>query len=128
MGVAKAALEATVRYLALAERRQAEHQADLRVLVGREGADEIWAYGFRNAHRLSWDLADGTMFAADIGMNNIEEINRVTIGGNYGWPAVEGSGSNASYLNPIYAYAHSVGCSITGTLRPSFNGVSTRIM
>ena len=30
---------------------------------------EIYAYGFRNAHRLSWDT-DGTMFASDIGMNN----------------------------------------------------------
>ena len=38
---------------------------------------EIYAYGFRNAHRLSWDLADGTMFASDIGMSNIEEINIV---------------------------------------------------
>jgi hypothetical protein len=33
---------------------------------------EIYAYGFRNAHRLSWDATDGTMFASDIGMNHIE--------------------------------------------------------
>src|SRR5918992_5423573 len=45
---------------------------------------EIYAYGFRNAHRLSWD-SDGTMFASDIGMNHIEEINIVHNGGNYGW-------------------------------------------
>jgi hypothetical protein len=51
---------------------------------------EIYAYGFRNAHRLSWDAADGTMFAADIGMNNIEEINIVHEGGNYGWMKREG--------------------------------------
>jgi len=51
---------------------------------------EIYAYGFRNAHRLSWDLADGTMFASDIGMNNIEEINIVHEGGNYGWMKREG--------------------------------------
>jgi len=31
---------------------------------------EIYAYGFRNAHRLSWDT-DGTMFASDIGMDNV---------------------------------------------------------
>ena len=41
---------------------------------------EIYAYGFRNAHRLSWDLTDGTMFASDIGMNHIEEINIVRNG------------------------------------------------
>ena len=32
-----------------------------------ETLGEIYAYGFRNAHRLSWDLADGTMVASDIG-------------------------------------------------------------
>src|SRR6266850_5666405 len=51
---------------------------------------EIYAYGFRNAHRLSWDVADGTMFASDIGMNNIEEINIVHEGNNYGWMKREG--------------------------------------
>ncbi len=51
---------------------------------------EIYAYGFRNAHRLSWDLTDGTMFASDIGMNHIEEINIVREGENYGWMRREG--------------------------------------
>lgn len=51
---------------------------------------EIYAYGFRNAHRLSWDSADGTMFASDIGMSNIEEINIVRNGENYGWMKREG--------------------------------------
>jgi Glucose / Sorbosone dehydrogenase len=51
---------------------------------------EIYAYGFRNAHRISWDLTDGTMFASDIGMDNIEEINIVRNGENYGWMKREG--------------------------------------
>ena len=51
---------------------------------------EIYAYGFRNAHRLSWDLSDGTMFISDIGMNNVEEINIVRNGENYGWMKREG--------------------------------------
>ena len=51
---------------------------------------EIYAYGFRNAHRLSWDPTDGTMFASDIGMNNIEEVNIVRAGENYGWMRREG--------------------------------------
>jgi hypothetical protein len=55
---------------------------------------EIYAYGFRNAHRLSWDLTDGTMFASDIGMNHIEEINIVRNGGNYGWMKREGIWEN----------------------------------
>jgi hypothetical protein len=51
---------------------------------------EIYAYGFRNPHRLSWDPTDGTMFASDIGMDNIEEINIVREGANYGWMRREG--------------------------------------
>ena len=47
-------------------------------------------YGFRNAHRMSWDLTDGTMDAFDIGMNQIEEINIVRNGENYGWMKREG--------------------------------------
>jgi hypothetical protein len=58
---------------------------------------EIYAYGFRNAHRLSWDLTDGTMFAADIGMNHIEEINIVHEGGNYGWMKREGYWENGMF-------------------------------
>ncbi len=55
-----------------------------------ETLGEIYAYGFRNAHRLSWDLVDGTMFASDIGMSHIEEINIVREGLNYGWMQREG--------------------------------------
>jgi hypothetical protein len=54
---------------------------------------EIYAYGFRNAHRMSWDL-DGTMYASDIGMNQIEEVNIVRNGENYGWMKREGYWEN----------------------------------
>ena len=58
---------------------------------------EIYAYGFRNTHRLSWDLADGTMFGSDIGMNNIEEINIIHEGRNYGWMKREGIWENGIF-------------------------------
>ncbi|MDH3418477.1 MAG: PQQ-dependent sugar dehydrogenase [Gammaproteobacteria bacterium] len=51
---------------------------------------EIYAYGFRNPHRFSWDMSDGTLFAMDIGMSQIEEINIVHEGRNYGWFRREG--------------------------------------
>jgi glucose/sorbosone dehydrogenase len=67
---------------------------------------EIYAYGFRNAHRLSWDPMDGTMFASDIGMDNIEEINIVHNGANYGWMRREGYFENGRFrggaLNELY--------------------------
>jgi hypothetical protein len=66
---------------------------------------EIYAYGFRNAHRLSWDT-DGTMLANDIGMNHVEEINIVRNGGNYGWMKREGYWENGrsrgGALNELY--------------------------
>ena len=68
---------------------------------------EIYAYGFRNTHRISWDK-DGTLFANDIGMNQIEEINIVKNGGNYGWMRREGyweagrwRGGALNELNPL---------------------------
>jgi hypothetical protein len=67
---------------------------------------EIYAYGFRNAHRLSWDT-DGTMFASDIGMDQIEEINIVRNGENYGWMKREGHWENGRWrggaLNELFA-------------------------
>jgi hypothetical protein len=54
---------------------------------------EIYAYGFRNAHRLSWDT-DGTLYACDIGMDNVEEVNIVRNGENYGWMKREGYWEN----------------------------------
>jgi hypothetical protein len=74
---------------------------------------EIYAYGFRNAHRLTWDLNDGTMFASDIGMNNIEEVNIVHNGGNYGWMKREGLFENGmtrpgGALNQLFPLAPEV--------------------
>jgi hypothetical protein len=65
-----------------------------------ETLGEIYAYGFRNAHRISWDLNDGTMFASDIGMNHVEEINVVRNGENYGWMAREGIWENGRFTRP----------------------------
>ncbi len=51
---------------------------------------EIYAYGFRNPHRLFWDTVTNTLLANDIGHKSWEEINIVTRGGNYGWAEREG--------------------------------------
>lgn len=59
--------------------------------VGAPGLDEIWAYGFRNPYRFSFDRATGTMIAADAGQNLWEEVHVVQGGGNYGWNVKEGT-------------------------------------
>lgn len=59
--------------------------------VGSRGADEIWAYGFRNPYRISFDQATGKLWTADTGQDNIEEVDVVTRGGNFGWRVKEGT-------------------------------------
>lgn len=51
---------------------------------------EVYAYGFRNPHRISW-TASGLMLASNIGQHNIEELNLILPGHDYGWPTREGS-------------------------------------
>lgn len=58
--------------------------------VGRPGADEIFAYGFRNPFRMSFDHA-GRLIVGDVGQNAIEEVDIVMAGGNYGWRIKEGT-------------------------------------
>ncbi|MEX2049441.1 MAG: PQQ-dependent sugar dehydrogenase [Gemmatimonadota bacterium] len=53
---------------------------------------EIWAYGFRNPHRIGWSGGVRPfMYMSDIGESNIEEINLVEAGGDYGFPEREGT-------------------------------------
>jgi glucose/arabinose dehydrogenase len=57
---------------------------------GSGQAPEIYAYGLRNPYRFSFDTANGDLIEGDVGQNNIEEINRIVPGGNYGWAIKEG--------------------------------------
>lgn len=56
-----------------------------------QGRPEIWAWGFRNPWRISFDRGGSKeLFVADIGQENYEEVDIVVKGGNYGWNAREG--------------------------------------
>lgn len=61
--------------------------------VGEAGVPgEIWAWGFRNPHRISWDSGGaGEMFIGDIGERNLEEVNLGRPGADYGYSAREGT-------------------------------------
>lgn len=66
---------------------------------------QIWAYGLRNPFRFAFTPNDKLM-TGDVGGDAWEELNIVTRGGNYGWPAVEGVCAGCPYINPVYTYAH----------------------
>ncbi|PWA05209.1 PQQ-dependent sugar dehydrogenase [Flavobacterium psychrotolerans] len=99
---------------------------------------EIWAIGLRNPWKFSFDKSNGDLWIADVGQNQIEEINKVssTVAGlNYGWNCYEGNSVYAgctalpiTYTFPLAQYTHSFGCSITGgyayagTTYPNFQG------
>jgi uncharacterized repeat protein (TIGR03806 family) len=87
---------------------------------------EIWACGFRNPWRMSFDDPTGRLFVADVGQGTREEVDLVTAGKDYGWSYREGnlafnSGPGGSTppagfnpTAPIHDYARSLGYSITG--------------
>ena len=90
------------------------------------GLDEIYAYGVRNPWRFSFDRSTAQLLVGDVGQSAREEIDIVTLGGNYGWRVMEGSICNPAFnggvctpppgsILPIFDYAHLSGrCSITG--------------
>jgi glucose/arabinose dehydrogenase len=94
--------------------------------VGRDGDDEIWAYGLRNPWRNAFDPATGDLYIADVGQGAWEEIDfepaGFTGGANYGWRCWEGTHrsevepcDSPQGVPPVYEYGHDAGaCAITG--------------
>jgi glucose/arabinose dehydrogenase len=100
----------------------------LRLDVDDPGADwELVAYGLRNPWRFSFDALTGDLWIADVGQQEIEEIDFVPAAEvgellNFGWDVFEGSqvyedkepSPSGRLVEPISEYSHELGCSVTG--------------
>lgn len=66
----------------------------------------VYSLGHRNVQGLAWDSA-GRLFATEFGQNELDEVNRIEPGRNYGWPAVEGKGDTEGgrYTDPLVTWS-----------------------
>ncbi len=91
------------------------------------GADEIYAIGVRNPYRFSFDRGGANqLWVGDVGQDAIEEVDIITLGGNYGWRVYEGTQCTGlepslcvptNYTPPVLEYTSGGGsprCSVTG--------------
>jgi glucose/arabinose dehydrogenase len=114
-----------------------------RVAGPGDARDEIWALGFRNPYRWSFDRGTGDIWIGDVGQGAIEEVDFEPAsdpgGRNYGWDVMEGTACGAepapsppcndpSLTLPVHEYTHASGDgrSITGgyVYRADFSGLN----
>jgi glucose/arabinose dehydrogenase len=104
--------------------------------AGTGSRPEIYAFGLRNPWRFSFDPPTGLLWVGDVGQDEIEEVDIVEKGRNYGWNIMEGTScfkpsahcDTTGLVPPVWEYTHAAGVCIIGgyvyhgTRRPDLAG------
>lgn len=71
-----------------------------------ENGSPVYSLGHRNVQGLAWDSED-RLYASEFGQNELDELNRIEPGRNYGWPEVEGEGDTdgGKFTNPLQTWS-----------------------
>jgi glucose/arabinose dehydrogenase len=95
---------------------------------------DIWAWGFRNPWRFSFDPVTGALWVGDVGEVTFEEVNVVRRGAHHGWPWREGgegwpaskcreiSPDAGDCVDPVYVCGRAAG-GVDGDCRSITGGV-----
>ena len=73
----------------------------------------VWSYGHRNVQGLAWDSAD-RLWATEFGQSDVDELNLIEPGRNYGWPQCEGSCQIPGMTNPKATWSPTATASPSG--------------
>jgi glucose/arabinose dehydrogenase len=80
--------------------------------IGKTGDDRIFSFGHRNPEGITIG-DDKRVWSSELGENTWDELNRIRVGRNYGWPKSEGADGAGGFTDPI-AQFHPDVCSPSG--------------
>jgi glucose/arabinose dehydrogenase len=73
----------------------------------------VYTLGHRNVQGLALD-GSGQLWASEFGEKDVDELNRLVPGGNYGWPVHEGAAGDPGYIDPFAQWSPTATASPSG--------------
>ena len=109
----------TMLYIATGDAAEPELAQDRRSLAGKilrmapDGSvpsdnpfpgSLVWTLGHRNVQGLAFGPG-GRVYASEFGQRDVDELNLLKAGANYGWPVHEGAADDDRFINPIASWS-----------------------